>query len=118
MHISLIRILSITLFSIVFLNAETQIIKKENNDSNTTLLVVAGIHGNEPGSYFAASILSKYYNIKSKNLWIVPNLNKASILENKRGVHGDMNRKFSTVKKDDKDKEINKHIGKYNKYEE
>jgi len=88
------------------LDAKIQLIKKENPDSNTTLLVVAGIHGNEPGGYFAASILITNYTITSKNLWIVPNLNSESILKNRRGVHGDMNRKFSHVKHGDKDKEI------------
>ncbi|PHQ57102.1 MAG: hypothetical protein COA30_00215 [Sulfurimonas sp.] len=88
------------------LDAKIQLVKKENPDSNTTLLVVAGIHGNEPGGYFAASILITNYTITSKNLWIVPNLNSESILKNRRGIHGDMNRKFSYVKHGDKDKEI------------
>jgi len=94
------------------LNATVQLIKKENSDSNTTLLVIGGIHGNEPGGYFAASILATNYDITSKNLWIVPNLNKESIRQNKRGVYGDMNRKFSTIKKHDKDKKIVKDIKK------
>jgi hypothetical protein len=89
-----------------------KLIKKENNDSNTTLLVIGGIHGNEPGGYFAASILATNYTITSKNLWIVPNLNKASIQANRRGIHGDMNRKFATMKKNDKDKEIVDEIKK------
>lgn len=91
---------------VTLLDAKIQLIKKSNNDSNTTLLVVAGIHGNEPGGYFAASILATHYTITSKNLWIVPNLNSESIVKNRRGIHGDMNRKFSHVKKGDKDKEI------------
>ncbi|SFV63838.1 putative periplasmic protein [hydrothermal vent metagenome] len=88
------------------LHAKIQLIKKENLDSNTTLLVVAGIHGNEPGGYFAASILVTNYTITSKNLWIVPNLNSDSIIKNRRGIHGDMNRKFAYLPKGDKDKEI------------
>ncbi|MBA1438057.1 MAG: succinylglutamate desuccinylase/aspartoacylase family protein [Epsilonproteobacteria bacterium] len=81
-----------------------QLIKKENNDSNKTLLVIGGIHGNEPGGYFAAAILAMHYKITSKNLWIVPNLNSESIIQNKRGIHGDMNRKFAHIDKHDKDK--------------
>jgi len=50
--------------------AKINLIKKENNDSNTTLLVIAGIHGNEPGGYFAAALLAMHYKITSKNLWI------------------------------------------------
>jgi hypothetical protein len=87
------------------LHAQVQLIKKENTDSNTTLLVVGGIHGDEPGGYFAASILATHYEIQSKNLWIVPNLNKESIQENSRGLHGDMNRKFSVIDANDKDKQ-------------
>ena len=101
----------ITILSIA-LHAELQIIKKQNNDSNITLLVIAGVHGNEPGSYFAGSILATHYTIKSKNLWIVPNLNKDSIRDNERGINGDMNRKFSIIDKDDKDKETVEDIKK------
>ena len=90
--------------------ADIQLIKKENRDSNTTLLVIAGIHGDEPGGYFAASILASHYNITSKNLWIVPNLNQKSIQANSRGVNGDMNRKFSIMKPNDKDRETVKNI--------
>ncbi len=81
-----------------------QLIKKENSDSNTTLLVIGGIHGNEPGGYFAAAILAMHYKILSKNLWIVPNLNQPSIQANKRGIYGDMNRKFAHMKANDPDK--------------
>jgi len=88
------------------------LVKRENNDSNTTLLVIGGIHGNEPGGYFAPAILISHYKILSKNVWIIPNLNKASIMAYKRGVNGDMNRKFATIRKNDKDKEIVKEIKK------
>ncbi len=101
-----LRIVILILFFYNYANANIQLIKKENPDSNTTLLVVAGIHGDEPGGYFAASILATNYKITSKNLWIIPNLNKKSIQRNLRGLHGDMNRKFSTLKKDDQDAKI------------
>ena len=99
------------LFSLFFLllqllYAEVNILKQENPDSNTTLLVIGGIHGDEPGGYFAASLLATHYTITSKNLWVIPNLNYASVMVNKRGVNGDMNRKFSSIKKNDKDKQI------------
>lgn len=106
------KALYLLLFSALTLNANIQVIKKSNKDSNTTLLVIAGIHGNEPGSYFTGSILATHYTIKSKNLWIVPNLNKISIQNNKRGIYGDMNKKFSFIKKDDKDKKIVKEVKK------
>jgi len=100
------------LFLSTFLHADIQLIKKENPDSNTTLLVVGGIHGDEPGGYFSASILSSHYNIHSGNLWVIPNLNAQSIQKNLRGFNGDMNRKFSALKKNDKDAEVIKELKK------
>ena len=94
------------------LEAKLNLIKKENSDSNTTLLVIGGIHGNEPGGYYAPAILATHYKILSKNLWIVPNLNEASIRKFRRGIHGDMNRKFAFIKKNDKDKEVVEEIKK------
>lgn len=102
----------ILLLFFVNVQADIQLIKKENSDSNTTLLVIAGIHGDEPGGYFAASLLATNYSITSKNLWIVPNLNQASIRADKRGIHGDMNRKFASISERDKDKTIIEDIKK------
>lgn len=68
-----------------------------------TLFVISGIHGNEPGSYFAASILAQYYKITKGNLWVIPNLNHKSIMMNSRGVNGDMNRKFANIDINDSD---------------
>lgn len=102
-------ILSIPFFSLF---ANVQLIKKQNSGSNTTLLVIGGIHGDEPGGYFSAEILASYYTIKSKNLWIVPNLNHDSIQKDARGINGDMNRKFSVIKSDDKDQDIVEEIKK------
>lgn len=87
------------------------IIKKETDILNSpTLLVIAGIHGNEPGSYFSAALLSRYYQIKQGNLWIVPDLNRLSIQQDSRGVNGDMNRKFSDVDPNDADIETVQEI--------
>ncbi len=69
----------------------------------STLLVIGGIHGNEPGSYYAAAILSQYYTITKGNLWVVPNLNAKSIAMNSRGINGDMNRKFAKINSNDPD---------------
>ena len=112
MNLNLLKIVFILTIVYTYASANVQLIKKENSDSNTTLLVIGGIHGDEPGGYFAASILATHYKIKSKNLWIVPNLNQASIQKNRRGIHGDMNRKFSTIKKSDKDFKTIKEIKK------
>jgi hypothetical protein len=70
-----------------------------------TLLVIGGIHGDEPGGYFASSMLFEHYSIKKGKLIIIPNLNFDSIIQNARGIYGDMNRKFATISKDDADYE-------------
>lgn len=84
-------------------NTPFDLYKKETNPNQHTLLIVGGIHGDEPGGYFAPAILEKYYKIKSGNLWIIPNLNVDSIMANNRGIYGDMNRKFNVIDKNDKD---------------
>jgi hypothetical protein len=89
------------------------IIKKETNKMNSpTLLVIGGIHGNEPGSYFAAAILSRYYTIQEGNLWVIPDLNRPSIQQNSRGINGDMNRKFADIDLQDADLEAIQEIQK------
>ncbi|MGM0623211.1 MAG: M99 family carboxypeptidase catalytic domain-containing protein [Campylobacterota bacterium] len=80
--------------------------KKQGTAKGDTLLVIGGIHGDEPGSYFAPMLLATSYTIKKGNLWIVPNLNFDSIVKHRRGIYGDMNRKFAHIDKDDPDYEI------------
>ncbi len=77
--------------------------KLEGKQEGPTLLIFAGIHGNEPGGYYAASILAKHYSIQTGNLWVTPNTNKESILQYKRSINGDLNRKFSKISQDDPD---------------
>jgi hypothetical protein len=89
------------------------LIKKETDtDKFPTLLVIAGIHGNEPGSYFSAAILSHHYRVTEGNLWIVPDLNRPSIQENSRGINGDMNRKFADIDSKDADLEAVRDVQK------
>lgn len=94
--ITLLAFLNIQGFALEF-----SLYKKENNISDPTLLVVGGIQGDEPGGFNAATILLMHYKITKGNVWIVPNLNFESIVKRSRGVYGDMNRKFATLKKDD-----------------
>ena len=84
-------------------NLHYSLIKKESGKEGSTLLIVGGIHGDEPGGYFAPMLLARYYKIESGNLWIVPNLNFDSIVKNSRGINGDMNRKFAKIESKDKD---------------
>lgn len=93
-------------------NLHYSLIKKESGKEGSTLLVIGGIHGDEPGGYFAPMLLAKHYKIESGNLWVVPNLNFDSIVKNARGINGDMNRKFAKVEPKDKDFEIVMEIKK------
>lgn len=98
------------LVSKLFGDLPFHLIKKETLPQSPTLFIIAGIHGNEPGSYFAAAFLSQYYTITKGNVWIVPDLNRDSILQNSRGIYGDMNRKFAEIALDDPDYPIVKEI--------
>lgn len=93
-------------------NLHYSLIKKESGKEGSTLLIVGGIHGDEPGGYFAPMILAKYYKIESGNVWVVPNLNFDSIVQNKRGINGDMNRKFAKIETKDKDFDVVTEIKK------
>lgn len=84
-------------------NLHYSLIKKDSGKEGSTLLIVGGIHGDEPGGYFAPMLLARYYKIESGNLWIVPNLNFDSIVKNSRGINGDINRKFAKIESKDKD---------------
>ena len=85
------------LFTITQALPFTLVKHEASKDTGPTLFVIGGIHGNEPGSYFSASILQQYYTITKGNLWVIPNLNHKSIMMNSRGVNGDMNRKFADI---------------------
>ncbi|RAX58561.1 hypothetical protein CCZ01_01905 [Helicobacter monodelphidis] len=79
-----------------------QIFKKETLPEEKTFLLLGGIQGDEPGGFNAATIVaSPHYTIKKGNIWVIPNLNQHSILENHRGIYGDMNRKFDKLSKSD-----------------
>ncbi|WP_457679612.1 M99 family carboxypeptidase catalytic domain-containing protein [Thermovibrio sp.] len=66
------------------------------------VLIVGGIHGNEPGAYKAAEIL-RQVKVKRGELIIAPRANPVSIFTNRRGYNGDMNRKFAYISKKDPD---------------
>jgi hypothetical protein len=100
------RLLLALLFPIQLLlaaNLHYSLYKLDTNKGGDTLLIIGGIHGNEPGGYFAPMLFIKHYKIESGNVWVVPNLNFDSIIASQRGIYGDMNRKFATIKKNDKD---------------
>lgn len=82
-------------------NLDFTLHKLGSDDGGPTILVIGGIQGDEPGGFTAASLLVTDYKISKGNIWVVPNLNFKSIIERSRGVHGDMNRKFSRLAKAD-----------------
>ena len=73
------------------------------NPQNPLVLIISGIQGDEPGGFNATNLFLRHYKILKGEVWIIPNLNKHSILRNHRGIYGDMNRKFHFL--DTKDKE-------------
>ncbi len=98
------KFLAFLLAAYTLLASPLHIIKKETKNPKVTLLVISGIHGNEPGGYFTAAILASHYKILSNALWVIPNLNQPSIQADRRGLFGDMNRKFAHIKSNDPDK--------------
>ena len=67
-----------------------------------TLLVIRGIHGNEPGGYLAADRFVDINLLKGRMI-IVPRANLETIRANHRGLYGDMNRKFPSAHDHDQD---------------
>ncbi|MFP3929216.1 MAG: M14/M99 family metallopeptidase, partial [Desulfobacteraceae bacterium] len=59
-----------------------------------TLMLIGGIQGNEPGGFLSADLYADM-RLEKGNLIVVPRANFYSIILNKRGVNGDMNRKFA-----------------------
>ncbi|MCG3662383.1 hypothetical protein L5F37_03095 [Aliarcobacter butzleri] len=94
-------LLVINLFAVT--NRDFSIYKKESQTPSHTLLIIGGIHGDEPGAYFAPAFFEKYYKITKGSVWVIPNINGDSIIANQRGIYNDMNRKFSLIEKDDPD---------------
>jgi len=84
--------------------------KKDGSEAGPTLLVFGGIQGDEPGGFMAANLLLTHYTITRGHIWIVPNLNFASIIARSRGVYGDMNRKFATLDRSDPEYPLIKQI--------
>lgn len=86
-----------------------EVVKKETGNS-PTLLLIGGIQGDEPGGFNATNIFLKNYQILKGNVWVVPVLNKHSMLLNHRGIYEDMNRKFATLPKTDPEYDVIEHI--------
>lgn len=59
-----------------------------------TLLLIGGIQGDEPGSFLSADLYADI-SLAKGNLIVVPRANFPSILQQKRKINEDMNRKFA-----------------------
>jgi len=65
------------------------------DEPGSTLMIIGGIQGDEPGGYLTADLYADIH-LKRGNLIVVPRANFYSILLNRRnGLTGDMNRKFT-----------------------
>ncbi|MFA4838743.1 MAG: M14/M99 family metallopeptidase [Candidatus Neomarinimicrobiota bacterium] len=70
-----------------------------------TVFILGGIQGDEPGGYLSADLYPDLVLDKG-NLIIIPRANFHSIILNKRGVNGDMNRRFDHSAPSDIDDQI------------
>lgn len=73
---------------------ELNVYKIYGKQPGKTLMLIGGIQGNEPGGFLSADLYADM-SLERGNLIVVPRANFYSILLNKRGPHGDMNRKFT-----------------------
>ncbi|MDD4803069.1 MAG: succinylglutamate desuccinylase/aspartoacylase family protein [Syntrophomonas sp.] len=86
------------------------IIKSSN--PGPVVMIVGGVHGNEPAGYKAAAKV-KNYSIKKGTLLIIPQANKRAVAAHKRSIGGnDLNRDFPTSRYDKPDSTISKAIFK------
>ncbi|WP_199770724.1 M99 family carboxypeptidase catalytic domain-containing protein, partial [Helicobacter marmotae] len=68
-----------------------------------TLLLMGGIHGDEAGAYYTTDLFLRHYRITQGSVWVVPVANPHGMFANKRGIYGDMNRKFASLSPNDPD---------------
>lgn len=90
-----------------------ELYKLNEGDKNApTLLLMGGIHGDEPGAYYSTDIFLRHYKITKGSVWVVPVVNPHGMFANMRGVYGDMNRKFAALSQNDPDYESIQNIKK------
>jgi predicted deacylase len=84
---------------------ELHIYRIFGKEPGKTIMLIGGIQGDEPGGYLTADLYADI-SLKRGNLIVVPRANFYSILLNQRdGMTGDMNRKFSEAENYDKNME-------------
>jgi len=85
-----------TLHEVYFKDTEYElnIYKVYGAEKGKTLMIVGGIQGDEPGGYLSADLYADMALHKG-NLIVVPRANFFSIIEHKRAINWDMNRRFA-----------------------
>ncbi len=84
---------------------ELHIFRIFGKEPGKTIMIIGGIQGDEPGGYLTADLYADI-SLKKGNLIVVPRANFYSILLNQRnGMTGDMNRKFSATTEAEKNME-------------
>ena len=87
-------------------DAELDVYTITGSSPGPTLLLLGGIQGDEPGGFLAADLYADV-TLRKGNMFVVPRANFFSVVENNRGVEGDMNRKFAGAqKRGDRDVQI------------
>jgi len=74
---------------------ELRIYKIRGAIPGNTMLIVGGIHGDEPGGYLAPTYLLNY-RLKQGTLIIICRTNRKAISQNKRYINKDLNRLYKT----------------------
>jgi len=84
---------------------ELNVYKLYGRQDGKTVFILGGIQGDEPGGFLSADLYPDLV-LEKGNLIVIPRANFHSIILNKRGVNGDMNRKFQNNKPKDVDDQI------------
>ena len=73
---------------------ELHVFRIHGKESGKTMMLIGGIQGDEPGGFLSADLYADFALAKG-NLIVVPRANFLSILQNRRQINEDMNRKFA-----------------------
>ncbi|HBO84348.1 MAG TPA: hypothetical protein DD641_05140 [Deltaproteobacteria bacterium] len=86
-----------TIHDVYFKNTdyELNVYKIYGAEKGKTMMIIGGIQGDEPGGYIAADLYADMA-LKKGNLIVVPRANFLSIIEHKRLINNDMNRRFQS----------------------
>ncbi len=84
---------------------ELHVYKIFGHKPGKTLMLIGGIQGDEPGGFLSADSYADM-TLETGNLVVVPRANFNSIMLNKRGPNGDMNRKFNKTARRDHEVKI------------